>query len=178
MSGKRKQNREPAWLRKNRKRTKKPVRIQERLTIPGLGSITRAGRQVVLESNRTPAEHEALMQWLASEHPKVENEIQGHVDALARAIPQHDPLDLLHHAFTDFFSGMLGKDGEHEIEFSGAIDMRMLDYAHSVIVSQPPLVRMELDAACWKKRLLSRTCGRYQAQGGLQARDIRRLPPF
>ena len=149
MAKKRKRQKDPAWLKRSRKKRRKPARAEERLTIPGVGSITRAGRLVLLEASRTSDEQLELTRRLAAEHPKVEAEIQSHVDALSTAIPQFDPLVLLHRAYTELFAGMLGKEGEHEVEFSGVIDMRMLDYVHSIIVSRPPRKQIPLDDAHW-----------------------------
>lgn len=148
MGKKRAKRRDAKWLRRSAKEKHKRVGT-ERITIPGFGSITRTGRLVVLESHRTAEEQHELVKRLAAAHPEVEAEIQGIVDALAKTVPRFDPLTILHRAYCDFFTGMLGKEGEHEVEFSGMIDVRMLDYLHSIIVSRPTMERADLDDDAW-----------------------------
>lgn len=139
MSRKKRNNKKDApWLVQSHKPKQKKVRIEERIDVPGLGSITRAGKLVIVESRRTPAEQEELTRRFAAAHAEVVSVIQAHVDALSDLIPAYDPLDLLHRAYNDFFLNATTIAGEHEVDFTRTIDVRMLDYTQSILVSRPP----------------------------------------
>ena len=129
-----KKNRTPSWLKTFKKPKGRKVQT-EVFTIPGMGTITKAGRFVQLDSHRTPAEQAALMQRLAATHDGVVARIQASVDACAAIVPNHDPLDLMHRAYTAFVHGMLGIESEHEVGHEQSIDMRTLEYLPSPIRS-------------------------------------------
>ena len=137
-----KKNRTPSWLKtfKKPKGRKVPTEV---FTIPGMGTITKAGRFVQLDSHRTPVEQAALMQRLAATHDGVVARIQASVDACAAIVPNHDPLDLMHRAYTAFVHGMLEIESEHEVGHEQSIDMRTLEYLPSPINVQVTGARLE-----------------------------------
>lgn len=141
-----------SWMKvPAKRRPPRRVHAEEVIEMPGGGTIARAGNVIEMRSKRTAAEHRAWQEQLAAKHPDVVRDIQGHVDAVAELVPRFSPVELLGRAYTEFFGGMLGKEGEHEVDFANTVDIRMLDYVQAVIVSRPPSnAPTDFDEASWK----------------------------
>ena len=150
MSRKKKKTKKVPWLVRSKKPTQGKVRIDDHLEIPGLGTVTRMGKLVVTESQRTPIEQDKLTRHLAAAHGDVVNKIQMHVDELSRVIPLYKPLELLHLAYKDFLTNSLTIEGEQDVDFARIIDLRALDYIQSIIVSRTPSPNYsELTETAW-----------------------------
>lgn len=105
----------------------------ETLNIAGIGKMERFGANVVLSSNRTPEEQDALMKGYAARHSEVCAEIDKKVERCIAIVRKYAPTALLKMAFTEFSAAMLGIKSEAEVAGGQMLAARMIDYVQSIV---------------------------------------------
>ncbi len=120
--------------KKKHKNKNKAVKPDE-IFAQGPIRVARFGSNVLFQTDLTAEAHAEMLAGLADRYPKIVQEIDGLVDSIAKLVSELAPDQLLHRAWWSFASRALTSGSEGNFD---AIDLRMIDYIQSVIVSVKP----------------------------------------
>ena len=100
--------------------------------------VARFGRVTVSRSRASLEEWQQAQVTMALDFPKITNEIDTLVTRIADRVSHLPPEQLLHRAWWERASLLMGLGGKETSEFDRLVAMRMIDYTQSIIASVPP----------------------------------------
>lgn len=136
---------------KKRKGKRRVIRPDEAFAYGPL-RVTRYGRYLVWEADWPEDTFAEMQRHMAQSYPKVCEEIDELVAAIATLVAELPPDKLLHRAWWELVSRCLFIETEAEVGPDDAVAMRMVDYVQSVIASVKPAQnqRQDVSEEDWK----------------------------
>lgn len=123
------------YLQMKRKRIKQ---VPDEAFEKGAIRFERYGKNILFKNRMSQDQFFQLQKNLIDEYPKVIDEINKSVTAIASLVSKLPPDKLLYRAFWGMATQHIGVEAESDIEDEHSLSMRMIDYIQSVIASVPP----------------------------------------
>ena len=129
-------------MAKNKKRKMRKVKPDDYFAAGPL-EFARFGKTTISRSRATPAQHAAAQKLMAASYPTVVAEIDTLVTSIAEQIARLPPDRLLHRAWWEYATLVVGIGGKEAADSDQLAAARMVDYVQSLIASVKPTSYVE-----------------------------------